>query len=99
MKGLKEKALSRVGREVLIRSVIRAIPSYIMRCFETCKGICRKIEWMINCFNWGRHVSKRSLYWLNIENMAARKLEGDLASACPQLLIQNFVQNSGGDLF
>lgn len=44
LKGWKEKTLSQAGREVLIKVVVEAIPSYIMGCFRILIFICAKIE-------------------------------------------------------
>ena len=41
------------GQEELIKSVARAIPSYVMSCFKLPAGMCHEIQAMINRF-WGR---------------------------------------------
>ena len=43
----KEKLLSQAGREILIKSVIQAIPTYSMSCFKLPKGLIMNIEAMI----------------------------------------------------
>lgn len=43
LKGWKEKLLSQASREVLIKSVIQAIPSY-SSCFKLPKGLIKDIE-------------------------------------------------------
>lgn len=45
-KGWKEKFLSTAGREVLIKSVVQAIPTYVMSCFLLLMGLCEHIESM-----------------------------------------------------
>ena len=50
LQGLKEKILSQVGRKVLIKSVIQAIPTYSMSCFKLPKGLIKDIEVMIYKF-------------------------------------------------
>ncbi|GAU33808.1 hypothetical protein TSUD_221460 [Trifolium subterraneum] len=44
LKGWKEKFLSRVGKEVLIKPVAQAILSYIMGCYKLSEGCCNEIE-------------------------------------------------------
>lgn len=38
-----EKKLSSAGREVLIKSVAQAVPTYSMSCFKLSAGLCKKI--------------------------------------------------------
>ena len=44
LKGWKEKFLSTVGREVLIKSVVQAVPTYVMSCFLLSMGLCEHIK-------------------------------------------------------
>ncbi|XP_058742535.1 uncharacterized protein LOC131615035 [Vicia villosa] len=53
MKGWKEGFLSRAGKEVLIKSVSQAIPSYITSCFKLPYGVSKDIERMLVSFWWG----------------------------------------------
>ena len=47
IKGWKEKLLSQAGREVLIKSVLQAMPTFTMGCFKLPKSLCKDIESMI----------------------------------------------------
>ena len=49
-KGWKEKLLSQAGREMLIKVVIQAIPTYTMSCFKLPKGLIKEIESLIRKF-------------------------------------------------
>ena len=46
--------LSQASREVLIKSVIQAIPTYAMGCFKLPLGLCDDIETMIKKFGGGK---------------------------------------------
>jgi hypothetical protein len=54
LQGWKEKLLSQAGREVLIKAVIQAIPTYAMSCFRFPAGLCADITSMANRFWWGQ---------------------------------------------
>ena len=50
--GWKEKILSHAGREVPIKSVIQAIPTYNMSCFKLPKGLVKELEVLIRKYWW-----------------------------------------------
>ena len=50
LQGWKEKLLSQVGREVLIKSMIQAIPTYSMSCFKLLKWLIQEIVTLIRKF-------------------------------------------------
>ena len=52
--GWKGKLLSIRGKEILIKVVAQAVPSYTMSCFLIPKGLCKEIEGMIRKFWWGQ---------------------------------------------
>ena len=54
MTGWKEKLLSVGGREILIKAVAQAVPTYTMGCFLLPKGLCEDIEGMVWNFWWGQ---------------------------------------------
>ena len=53
IRGWKEKLLSYGGREVLLKSIIQAIPSYAMSVFKLPNGICKTITNKMSGFWWG----------------------------------------------
>ncbi|XP_057444580.1 uncharacterized protein LOC130736815 [Lotus japonicus] len=78
LKGWKERTLSRAGREVLVKSVAQAIPTYIMGCFALPNSLCNHIESLISRFYWGGDVDKRKLHWLSWGKITKRKAKGGL---------------------
>ncbi|GAA0167235.1 hypothetical protein LIER_22212 [Lithospermum erythrorhizon] len=56
------KLLSRVGKEILIRVVAEAIPSYAMQCFKLPVTLCHDLESLMAKFWWGSKEGKRKTY-------------------------------------
>ena len=54
MTGWKEKLLSIGGREILIKAVAQAVPTYTMGCFLLPKGLYEDIKGMMRNFWWGQ---------------------------------------------
>ncbi|XP_057452723.1 uncharacterized protein LOC130744566 [Lotus japonicus] len=78
LKGWKEKTLSRAGREVLIKAVAQAIPSYVMSCFILPDDLCDEIKIMISRFYWGGDVTRRGIHWTNWKTLCQPKRIGGL---------------------
>ena len=53
VQGWMEKCLSAGGKEVLIKSVAQAIPTYSMSCFKLPCGLCEHINTLLRKFWWG----------------------------------------------
>jgi hypothetical protein len=65
LQGWKEKLLSQAGREILIKTVVQAIPNYAMSCFKFLAGLCDDICSMANRFWWGQRNGERKIHWVN----------------------------------
>ena len=48
--GWKEKLLSKAGKEVLIKAVAQAIPTYAMSCFKIPDSLCDEMTNLIRNF-------------------------------------------------
>ncbi|XP_024630887.1 uncharacterized protein [Medicago truncatula] len=73
------KCLSKAGREVMIKSVLQAIPSYIMIIFMLSSNIIFTIEKMMNAFWWGHGGSNnRGIHWLSWEKLSMHKTNGGM---------------------
>ena len=73
-----EKCLSAGGKEVLIKSVAQAIPTYSMACFKLPRGLCKHIDGMVRNFWWGSKEGKRRTNWVAWEEMTKPKYLGGL---------------------
>lgn len=55
--------LSQGGKEVFIKAVLQAIPTYTMACFLLPKSICEEMEQIIANFWWQKGYGKRGIHW------------------------------------
>ncbi|XP_012851547.1 PREDICTED: uncharacterized protein LOC105971242 [Erythranthe guttata] len=75
--GWGEKQLSKAGKEVLIKAVLQAIPTYVMSCFLLPEGLIQEIEMTIRRFWWGNGENK-GMVWLSWGEMCKAKELGGL---------------------
>jgi hypothetical protein len=59
-----DRELSTVGKEIMIKSVAQAIPTYIMSVFCLQDGVCKIMEQIIRIFWWGAKNGKRKTHWI-----------------------------------
>ena len=74
----KEKLLSQAGREVLIKPVIQAIPTYIMSCFKLPKGLVKELEVLIHKFWWGYSGEHQKTHWVKWKRLCEAKEVGGM---------------------
>jgi len=73
------KCLSQVGREVMIKSGLQDIPSYVMRIFQSPMSLITTIERMMNSFRWGHSgANNRGIHWLLWEKFSMHKVHGGM---------------------
>jgi len=78
MNGWKEKFLSHAGKEILIKSVIQAMPTYTMSVFRLPKTLCRDINSMLGRFWWGNKENGSKVAWMAWSGLGRNKLDGGL---------------------
>ena len=76
LKGRKEKTLSMQGKEILIKSITQAIPSYAMSVFKLPKGICKSITDEISGFWWGDNDDQKKMHWFAWWKLCIPKKKG-----------------------
>lgn len=78
IQGWQEKLLSKVGKEVLIKAVAQAIPTYAMSCFDLTKGLCDELSSMIARWWWSQQDKTNKIHWLSWEKLTMSKENGGL---------------------
>ena len=76
--GWKKKLLSSAGKEILIKAVAQAIPSYTMSCFKLPDTLCDKLTRMVRQFWWGQVKEEKKLAWMSWEKMCLPKEKGEM---------------------
>ena len=74
--GWKGKLLSNVGREILIKVVAQATPTYTMSCFKLPVTLCKELNSMVSKFWWGQKDKERKMAWISWEKLCMPKMEG-----------------------
>ncbi|PNX78963.1 ribonuclease H, partial [Trifolium pratense] len=72
------RALSKAGKEVMIKSVLQAIPSYVMSIYLLPESTIQEIERMINSFWWGGGAKNKGIKWLAWDRMTYSKALGGM---------------------
>ncbi|MCH90826.1 putative ribonuclease H protein, partial [Trifolium medium] len=72
------RALSKAGKEIMIKSVLQAIPSYVMSVYLIPETTIKEIERMINSFWWGGGTNNRGIKWMAWDRMSCPKEFGGL---------------------
>ena len=70
--------LSRAGKEILIKAVAQAIPTYTMSCFEITRTICEQISSLIGRYWWSNQEKDNKIHWLSWDKLTRPKGEGGL---------------------
>ncbi|KAL3720476.1 hypothetical protein ACJRO7_005314 [Eucalyptus globulus] len=78
LEGWKEKFLSKVGKEILIKTVVQALPHYAMSIFKIPVSICGAIEKRIAVFWWKQNEARKGIHRKSWEVLKSRKDRGGL---------------------
>jgi hypothetical protein len=78
LEGWKEKFLSQVGKEILIKTVIQAIPTYDMSVFPLPKTLCNALNSLMTRLWWGSQHNGNMVYWMSWEMMGVSKKMGGM---------------------
>lgn len=78
IQGWQEKLLSKAGKEILVKAVAQAIPTYAMSCFELTKGLCEDLNSMIGRWWWSQIDKENKIHWLAWDKLTLPKSKGGL---------------------
>ena len=73
-----ERFMSFAAKEVNVKSVAQALPTYPMGVFKMPIGFCDKYEQMIREFWWGEREGQRKVHWMSWERMTSPKRAGGI---------------------
>ena len=70
--------MSQAGREVLIKAVAQALPTFLMSLFKFLRSICDDLGRMIHSYRWGAYRGKRKTHWKSWDSMLRPKSAGGM---------------------
>ncbi|XP_040987655.1 uncharacterized mitochondrial protein AtMg00310-like [Juglans microcarpa x Juglans regia] len=74
----KVKFLSQAGKEILIKVVVQAIPTYSMNVFLLPRTLCNKLNSLISNFWWGTNDKTAKIHWKGWDSLSKNKVAGGL---------------------
>ncbi|KAL5541596.1 hypothetical protein UlMin_009306 [Ulmus minor] len=78
LQGWKEKFFSHGGKEVLLKAVVQAIPTYAMTCFMIPDSILKEIEAACARFWWGSSPDHKRVHWKKWSDLCQPKAAGGM---------------------
>ncbi|KAA3456039.1 reverse transcriptase [Gossypium australe] len=66
------------GKEIFIKSILQAIPTYTMACFLLPKTLCVEIESIIAKFRWQKGFGRKGIHWCEWRKLCDLKENGGL---------------------
>jgi hypothetical protein len=87
----KLRFLSQAGKEILLKAVIQAIPTYSMSVFLLPKGLCKEINSLMQNFWWSHIENGNRIHWMSWKNMGKQKNRGGMGSVISHVLTKLFL--------
>jgi hypothetical protein len=76
--GVSDHPLSRAGKDIFLKSVVQAIATHIMSCFEVSVSTCDRMRRAIADFWWGVEGGRKKMHWRSWDWLSAPKSMGGL---------------------
>ena len=70
--------MSNAGREILIKVVAQATPTYTMSCFKLPDTLCKELNSMMSKFWWAQKEKERKMAWVSWEKLRTPMAEGGM---------------------
>lgn len=83
----KKNFISKVGREILIKTIAQAIPTYFMGIFKFSKALCDSINLTLAKYWWGQSKDEKKIHWINWKKLCNSKDRGGMGFRIYKLLI------------
>lgn len=72
----RSKTLSRVGKTVMIKSVIQSLSIHVVSCYQLPINICKKFASEITKFLWHSNQNTPKTHWVSWDDLYKQKLQG-----------------------
>jgi len=76
--GWKEKFISQVGKEILLKAVVQALPTYCMSIFRLPQTLCTSLNSFMSIFWWGHKTNQGRVHWMSWKKLGAPKNRGGM---------------------
>ena len=74
----KNRFLSIAGKEIMLKSVALAMPTYTMSCFKVPSRLCKEISSLMSNYWWGKANGKNKVHWCSWRKLTQNKNIGGL---------------------
>lgn len=91
----KEKSLSQGGKEIILKAMALAIPTYAMSCFQLPTSLCDDLERIMARFWWGQNRNERRIHWVRLDKRCESKFFGGLGFKDLKLFSQALLAKQG----
>ena len=78
VQGWNDRPMSRAGKEIMLKSVAQAIPTYVMSCFRLPDSICENLRATISNHWWGFEGGKKKMHWRSWDWLTTPKFLGGM---------------------
>jgi hypothetical protein len=88
---LGDSLLAQSAREVLIKAIAQAIPTYVMGVFKLLASVCDDLEQLIRNYWWGSEKGKRKIHWIGWPRLLRPKSQGGMGFKDMRLFNQSLL--------